>query len=213
MSHYRKSFTPLVYNIKKGVIIPLVLNLTGIIKIKKTIFGWKKATKYSSVFHSKSVLKEKPWKCKQGISPAQLNKRSEEEKLCEIILHPEFNLHSNSIYRWMNDGNQLRASKLQSPSLLLCEKIPSQHWKILTKNSTLGPVLPLQQFFVYAISACERCIELHDHLQRKQYLIWRTCLHFKIPMLIQHKTTDLLLKMYLNKGKHFLSILYLDIRF
>lgn len=131
--NYRKTFTPLVYNIKNGVIIPLVLNLTGIIKIEKTIFGWKKATKHSSGLKSKSVLKEKPWKCKQGISPAQLNKRSEEEKLCEIILHPEFNLHSNSIYRWMNDGNQLRANKLQSPSLLLCEKIPSQHSKYSLK--------------------------------------------------------------------------------
>lgn len=90
------------------------------------------------------MLKEKTWKCKQGISPAQLNKRSEEEKLCKIILHPELNLHSNSIYRWMSDGNQLRASKLQSPSLLLYEKIPSQNSKCSLK------IAPWAKSFLYS---------------------------------------------------------------
>lgn len=56
---------------------------------------------------------------------------------------PELNLHSNSIYRWINDGNQLRASKLQSPSLLLYEKIPPQHSKDSLK------ITPWAQFFLY----------------------------------------------------------------
>lgn len=48
----RKTFTPHVYNITNGALIPLLLNLTGIIKVKKTIFRLKESNKafFSSLF-------------------------------------------------------------------------------------------------------------------------------------------------------------------
>lgn len=92
-----KSFTPYVYNIANRALVPLILNLTGIIKVKKNIFMLKESIKafFNALFKK---MKEKPWKWRQGIPLAQLNKRSKGEKLCEIILHLELNLHSNSIY-------------------------------------------------------------------------------------------------------------------
>lgn len=139
-----KNFAHRVYNLANRASVPSILNLTGIIKVKKNILGWKKVSKHSLVLYSKIKTKRKPWKQKQGIPLAQLNKRSKGEKLCEIILHLELNLHSNSIYGWMNDEDQLEGSELQSPSLLLYEKIQSRQSKHPLYNITFSPILPLQ---------------------------------------------------------------------
>lgn len=84
-----------IYNIANGALVPSILNLTGIIKVKELIFRLKETIK---VLYSKTKMKKKPWKWKQGIPLAQLNKRSKGGKLCEIILRLELNLCSNSIY-------------------------------------------------------------------------------------------------------------------
>lgn len=126
-------------------------------------------------------MKEKPWKWKQGIPLAQLNKRSKGEKLCEIILHLELSLHLNSIYVWMIDGDQLKGSELQSPPLLLLyKKIQSWQSKYSLKIPPSAQFLLYSNFMFMQFQFVKDALSFMTTIQRKQYFIWRTCLHFKI---------------------------------
>lgn len=205
-----KSFTPRVYNIANRALVSLILNLTGIIKVKKNIFMLKESIKalFNALFKK---MKEKPWKWRQGIPLAQLNKRSKGEKLCEIILHLELNLHSNSIYGWMNDADQLKGSELHSPSLLLDEKIQSRWSKYSLKIPPsawfffYSNFMFMQFQFVKGAWSFMTTYKENNILFEGHACILRSRNTNADPA---EEGTDFLLRMYLNKGNSVYSLFW-----